>query len=60
MLDTDATTTKPTGKAMRDKLKELVAGAKDKDVIVFHYSGHGTQVGGLAGVRQGWQCACSG
>mmetsp|Transcript_32881 Transcript_32881/g.83457 ORF Transcript_32881/g.83457 Transcript_32881/m.83457 type:complete len:405 (-) Transcript_32881:2077-3291(-) len=44
MIDTDKQTTQPTGKNIKAKLNELVAAAQDGDVLVFHFSGHGTQV----------------
>eukprot|EP00898_Chlorokybus_atmophyticus_P006574 jgi/Chlat1/6918/Chrsp52S06592 len=44
MIDTDPSYTSPTGKNVKDGLAQLVNGAKDGDVIFFHFSGHGTQV----------------
>ncbi|PRW33622.1 metacaspase type II [Chlorella sorokiniana] len=44
MLDTDPSTTKPTGANIKAKLGELVAASQPGDVLFFHFSGHGTQV----------------
>lgn len=44
MIDTDSKYQKPTGKNIKEKLAAMVAAAKDGDEIVFHFSGHGTQV----------------
>lgn len=45
MLDTGETpSNKPTGANIKDRLAKMVRDAADGDVLVFHYSGHGTQV----------------
>ncbi|KAL4435181.1 hypothetical protein ABPG77_001863 [Micractinium sp. CCAP 211/92] len=44
MLDTDASTTSPTGANIKAKLREMVSASKSGDVLFFHFSGHGTQV----------------
>lgn len=41
LLDTDSSTTKPTGKNIKAALKKFVKGASDDDVLFFHFSGHG-------------------
>lgn len=43
MVDTDQTTTQPTGRNIKAALRSLVAAAQDGDVLFVHYSGHGTQ-----------------
>ena len=35
---------KPTGKAIKQNLKAIVAACKSGDVLFIHFSGHGTQV----------------
>ena len=35
---------KPTGKAIKQNLKAIVASCKAGDVLFIHFSGHGTQV----------------
>lgn len=44
MLDTDPSTIQPTGAHIKAKLTELVGASRSGDVLVFHFSGHGTQV----------------
>jgi uncharacterized caspase-like protein len=44
MLDTDPSTPQPTGANIRSSLKKLINSVESGDVLVFHYSGHGTQV----------------
>ncbi|CAM6015936.1 unnamed protein product [Sphagnum balticum] len=44
MLDTDPSTPQPTGANIRSSLKKLINSVEPGDVLVFHYSGHGTQV----------------
>lgn len=44
MLDSDPTKPKPTGVNIRNSLAKLIEGTQPGDVLVFHYSGHGTQV----------------
>jgi len=44
MLDTDESLPQPTGKNIRRCLAKLIEGTQPGDVLVFHYSGHGTQV----------------
>lgn len=34
----------PTGANIKNSLKQLVAASQPGDVLVFHFSGHGTQV----------------
>jgi uncharacterized caspase-like protein len=44
MLDTDPSTPQPTGANIRSSLKKLINSVEAGDILVFHYSGHGTQV----------------
>jgi uncharacterized caspase-like protein len=44
MLDTDPSTLQPTGGNIRSSLRKLINSVEPGDVLVFHYSGHGTQV----------------
>jgi len=44
LIDTDESSTKPTGKNIRRALLNLVESAKPGDVLVVHYSGHGTRL----------------
>lgn len=44
MLDNDPSTPQPTGANIRSSLAKLARGVRPGDVLVFHYSGHGTQV----------------
>ncbi|KAL0725757.1 hypothetical protein Bca4012_040356 [Brassica carinata] len=44
LIDTDSSTTKPTGKNIRQALLDLVQPAKPGDVLFVHYSGHGTRL----------------
>lgn len=44
MTDAPDCEPKPTGENIRKALAEMVGGAKKGDSLVFHYSGHGTQV----------------
>ena len=44
MIDTDKSTTQPTGKNIKAALVNMVANAQPGDSLVFHFSGHGTQV----------------
>ncbi|XP_010532015.1 PREDICTED: metacaspase-5-like [Tarenaya hassleriana] len=44
LIDTDDSYTKPTGKNIRRALSDLVGAAKPGDILVVHYSGHGTRV----------------
>jgi uncharacterized caspase-like protein len=44
LIDTDPSKEQPTGVNVKKHLKDLVAQSKPGDVLVFHYSGHGTQV----------------
>lgn len=48
-LMTDDTPVKPTRDNILNKLKDLVANARSGDTIMFHYSGHGSQVPDLDG-----------
>lgn len=41
----------PTGTTIKNALKRLVAASRPGDVLLFHFSGHGTQVRLLAGRR---------
>lgn len=43
LIDTDEAHTKPTGKNIRAALLAMVRRAKSGDVLLFHYSGHGTR-----------------
>eukprot|EP01018_Ginkgo_biloba_P039148 Gb_08837 [translate_table: standard] len=44
LIDTDATHTQPTGQNICHALVKMVQRAKPKDVLFFHYSGHGTLI----------------
>ena len=44
LIDTDPTYERPTGKNIKDALKNLVSVSQDGDVLFFHFSGHGVQV----------------
>ena len=44
MIDTDKSTTQPTGKNIKAALANMVKNAQPGDSLVFHFSGHGTQV----------------
>ncbi|XP_048597642.1 metacaspase-8-like [Brassica napus] len=44
LIDTDKTSIQPTGKNIREALKKLIAEGEPGDVLVFHYSGHGTRL----------------
>ena len=44
LIDTDNSSTKPTGKNIRRALLNLVESARSGDVLVVHYSGHGTRL----------------
>ncbi|GAX76877.1 hypothetical protein CEUSTIGMA_g4323.t1 [Chlamydomonas eustigma] len=44
MIDTDKKYIQPSGLNIKAKLADMVAAAKDGDELVFHFSGHGTQV----------------
>ncbi|KAG0559092.1 hypothetical protein KC19_10G078600 [Ceratodon purpureus] len=44
MLDTDPSLPQPTGKNIRRCLAKLIENTQAGDCLVFHYSGHGTQV----------------
>jgi hypothetical protein len=44
LLDTDRSGMQPTGANIRNCLAKMIAGVRPGDVMVFHYSGHGTQV----------------
>ncbi|CAH2067886.1 unnamed protein product [Thlaspi arvense] len=44
LIDTDDSSTKPTGKNIRRALLDLVESAESGDVLVVHYSGHGTRL----------------
>ncbi|ESQ27185.1 hypothetical protein EUTSA_v10018629mg [Eutrema salsugineum] len=44
LIDTDDSSTKPTGKNIRRALLNLVESAESGDVLVVHYSGHGTRL----------------
>jgi Caspase domain len=43
LVDTDKSKPQPTGANIKKTLKQLVQASKAGDVLVFHYSGHGTQ-----------------
>ncbi|KAG0606916.1 hypothetical protein M758_9G178800 [Ceratodon purpureus] len=49
LLDTDQSGMQPTGQNIRSCLGKLIAGTEPGDILVFHYSGHGTQVPQEAG-----------
>lgn len=44
MLDSDPSLPQPTGRNIRRSLAKLIEGTQPGDCLVFHYSGHGTQV----------------
>lgn len=44
MIDTDKSTTQPTGKNIKAAIANMVKNAQPGDSLVFHFSGHGTQV----------------
>jgi uncharacterized caspase-like protein len=44
LLDTDRSGMQPTGANIRSCLAKLIRGTEPGDALVFHYSGHGTQV----------------
>jgi hypothetical protein len=44
MLDTDPSLPQPTGANIRKSLAQLIQSTEAGDCLVFHYSGHGTQV----------------
>ncbi|XP_010537827.1 PREDICTED: metacaspase-5-like [Tarenaya hassleriana] len=44
LIDTDDSYTKPTGRNVRRALSDLVGSAEAGDILVVHYSGHGTRV----------------
>ena len=44
MLDSDKSLPQPTGKNVRRSLAKLIENTQAGDCLVFHYSGHGTQV----------------
>lgn len=44
MLDSDPSLPQPTGKNIRRSLAKLIENTQPGDCLVFHYSGHGTQV----------------
>ncbi|KAI4323298.1 hypothetical protein L6164_022916 [Bauhinia variegata] len=44
LIDTDKSYTKPTGKNIRSALANLVLSGKPGDVLIVHYSGHGTRL----------------
>lgn len=41
---TDNTPVRPTRKAMEDSIRQFAGGAKSGDTLVFHFSGHGSNV----------------
>lgn len=49
LVDTDESGMQPTGANIRSCLAKLIRGTEGGDVLVFHYSGHGTQVPPEAG-----------
>ncbi|KAG7587616.1 Caspase-like domain superfamily [Arabidopsis thaliana x Arabidopsis arenosa] len=44
LIDTDESSIQPTGKNIRRALADLVGSAESGDVLVVHYSGHGTRL----------------
>ncbi|XP_010537828.1 PREDICTED: metacaspase-4 [Tarenaya hassleriana] len=44
LIDTDDSYTKPTGKNIRRALSDLVGSADSGDILLVHYSGHGTRL----------------
>lgn len=49
LVDTDESGMQPTGANIRSCLAKLIRGTEAGDVLVLHYSGHGTQVPPEAG-----------
>jgi metacaspase-1 len=52
LVDNDPSSIQPTGANIKKHLAQFVAASKPGDVLVFHFSGHGTQVRFLC------SCAC--
>ncbi|CAK9858013.1 unnamed protein product [Sphagnum jensenii] len=50
LLDSDPKLPQPTGANIRQSLAKLIEDVQPDDVLVFHYSGHGTQVPPESGV----------
>jgi hypothetical protein len=44
LIDTDDSYTQPTGRNVRQALKDLVRSAEPGDMLFVHYSGHGTRL----------------
>ena len=44
LIDTDENYLSPTGRQIKESLRELVEKTKPGDILVMHFSGHGTQV----------------
>ncbi|KAL1823056.1 hypothetical protein ACET3Z_009834 [Daucus carota] len=44
LIDTDKSSTQPTGKNIRKALSNLVRSASSGDILFVHYSGHGTRL----------------
>ncbi|XXG82552.1 hypothetical protein AAC387_Pa10g0472 [Persea americana] len=44
LIDTDESSTQPTGANIRHALSRLVRSARPGDILFFHYSGHGTRL----------------
>jgi len=44
LVDTDENAEQPTHANILSKLQGLIAGAEPGDILVFHFSGHGTRV----------------
>ncbi|KAJ6357405.1 hypothetical protein OIU78_005291, partial [Salix suchowensis] len=44
LIDTDDSYTQPTGKNVRQAMKDLVRSAEPGDFLFVHYSGHGTRL----------------
>ncbi len=52
MIDTDKNYVQPTGRNMKQKLKELVDQSQSGDILVFHFSGHGARPAARAAPQQ--------
>lgn len=44
LVDNDKKYEKPTGRRIKETLRQLVEKTKDGDILLMHFSGHGTQV----------------
>eukprot|EP00192_Tetraselmis_astigmatica_P013015 CAMPEP_0117667162 /NCGR_PEP_ID=MMETSP0804-20121206/10800_1 /TAXON_ID=1074897 /ORGANISM="Tetraselmis astigmatica, Strain CCMP880" /LENGTH=385 /DNA_ID=CAMNT_0005474831 /DNA_START=6 /DNA_END=1160 /DNA_ORIENTATION=- len=58
LIDTDSSYTSPTGGNIRRKLTEKVNVSEPGDVLVFHFSGHGSQVPSRTGQEHDGKDEC--